>query len=76
MLDCLCSIQLCIAEFFFQSKIIIERITNTVKACVENGFDSIRDTLDYDFGLKKEFCYAKLNAAQAIKHIAKFISGI
>lgn len=40
------------------------------------SFDSIRDTLDYDFGLEKEFSYAKLNAAQAIKHIAKFISGI
>lgn len=40
------------------------------------GFDSIRDTLDYDFGQEKAFSYAKLNAAQAIKHIAKFISGI
>ena len=40
------------------------------------GFDSIRDTLDYDFGQEKVFSYAKLNVAQAIKHIANFISGI
>ena len=38
--------------------------------------DSIRDTLDYDFGLEKEFSYEGLSADEAIKHIAKFTSGI
>ena len=40
------------------------------------AFDSIRDTLDYDFGQEKAFSYSELDSAQAIKHIAKFISGI
>lgn len=40
------------------------------------SFDSIRDTLDYDFNQEKEFSYAGLDATQAIKHIAMFISGI
>lgn len=55
----------------------------TKKEWVLNGntvfyasFDSIRDTLDYDFNQEKEFSYAGLDAPQAIKHIAKFISGI
>ena len=38
--------------------------------------DSIRDTLDYDFGQEKEFSYEGLSADEAIKHIAKFTSGI
>ena len=38
--------------------------------------DSIRETLDYDFGQEKDFSYAGLDASQSIKHIAKFISGI
>ena len=55
----------------------------TKKEWVLNGksvfyaaFDSIRETLDYDFGQEKAFSYSELDAAQAIKHIAKFISGI
>lgn len=40
------------------------------------AYDSIRDTLDYDFNQEKEFSYERLDAAQAIKHIAKFISDI
>lgn len=55
----------------------------TKKEWVLNGntvfyasFDSIRDTLDYDFNQEKEFSYAGLDATQAIKHIAMFISGI
>lgn len=55
----------------------------TKKEWVLNGntvfyasFDSIRDTLDYDFNQEKEFSYAGLDAIQAIKHIAMFISGI
>ena len=38
--------------------------------------DSIRDTLDYDFGQEKQFSYAGLSAGDAVKHIAKFTSGI
>ena len=55
----------------------------TKKEWVLNGntvfyasFDSIRETLDYDFKQEKEFSYAGLDATQAIKHIATFISGI
>lgn len=55
----------------------------TKKEWVLNGntvfyasFDSIRDTLDYDFNQEKEFSYAGLDAIQSIKHIAMFISGI
>ena len=55
----------------------------TKKEWVLNGksvfyaaFDSIRETLDYDFSQEKTFSYADLDATQAIKHIAKFISGI
>lgn len=55
----------------------------TKKEWVLNGntvfyasFDSIRDTLEYDFNQEKEFSYAGLDAIQAIKHIAMFISGI
>lgn len=55
----------------------------TKKEWVLNGntvfyasFDSIRDTLKYDFNQEKEFSYAGLDATQAIKHIAMFISGI
>lgn len=38
--------------------------------------DSIRDTLDYDFGQEKEFSYEGLSAGDAVRHIAKFTSGI
>lgn len=55
----------------------------TKKEWVLNGntvfyaaYDSIRNTLDYDFNQEKEFSYERLDAAQAIKHIAKFISDI
>lgn len=37
---------------------------------------SIKATLDYDFGQEKEFSYEGLSAAEAVKHIAKFTSGI
>lgn len=36
----------------------------------------IRQTLDYDFRQEKEFSYANLNTADAIKHLVGFISGI
>lgn len=38
--------------------------------------DSIKATLDYDFGQEKEFSYEGLSAEDAVKHIAKFTSGI
>lgn len=36
----------------------------------------IRQTLEYDFRQEKEFSYADLSIADAIKHLANFISGI
>ena len=35
--------------------------------------DSIRDTLDYDFGREKNFSYEGLSADDAVKHIAKLM---
>ena len=40
------------------------------------SYDSIKDTLDYDFGQEKAFSYEGLAPAQAITHIAKFTAGI
>lgn len=40
------------------------------------SYDSIRETLDYDFGQEKYFSYAGLDAVQSIRHITRFISGI
>jgi len=40
------------------------------------GANSIRATLDYDFGLEKEFQYKGLTKEQISKHIAKFVSGL
>ncbi len=38
--------------------------------------ESIRETLSYDFMQEKNFNYQDLNIDEAIKHIAKFVSGI
>ncbi|MBO4915390.1 MAG: Fic family protein [Oscillospiraceae bacterium] len=55
----------------------------TKKEWVLNGatvlyaaYDSIRDTLDYDFSQEKQFSYDKLTATEATRHIAAFASGI
>jgi len=40
------------------------------------SFDSINDTLDYDFNIEKEFSYEGLSANEAVKHISKFTAGI
>jgi len=55
----------------------------TKKEWVLNGatvlyaaYDSIRDTLDYDFAQEKQFSYEKLSASEAIRHIAAFASGV
>ncbi len=38
--------------------------------------DSIRATLDYDFGQEKNFSYEGLSVGDALKHVVKFTSGI
>ena len=38
--------------------------------------NNIRETLDYDFEQEKKFDYKTLNIDEAIRHIARFISGI
>jgi len=55
----------------------------TKKEWVLNGdtviyasFDSIRETLDYDFDQEKNFEYDELSTAEIVRHIAKFASGI
>lgn len=40
------------------------------------AYDSIRDTLDYDFLQEKDFSYEGLSIEKSIRHIAKFTSGI
>lgn len=41
-----------------------------------SAYDSIKDTLDYDFGQEKKFSFEGLSAEEAIKHISGFTSGI
>ena len=36
----------------------------------------LRETLEYDFEQERKFSYQDLSAADAVKHIAKFISGL
>lgn len=55
----------------------------TKKEWVLNGdtvyyasYDSIKETLDYDFMQEKEFSYEELSAMETIKHFAKFTAGI
>ena len=55
----------------------------TKKEWVLNGdtvtyasFDSINATLDYDFGVEKEFDYSGISVKDSVKHIAKFASDI
>lgn len=40
------------------------------------SYDSIRDTLDYDFAQEKNFSYEGLSLKEAVCHISKFTSGI
>ena len=40
------------------------------------SFDSINDTLDYDFGIEKDYSYEGLSASESVKHIAKFTAGV
>ena len=39
-------------------------------------FNSIKDTLDYDFGVEKQFSYEGLSVELSVKHLAKFTSNI
>ena len=39
-------------------------------------YNSIRDTLDYDFKTEKEFSYEGLSVEASVKHLAKFASDI
>lgn len=55
----------------------------TKKEWVLNGdtviyasWDSIRDTIEYDFQTEKKFSYEGLSLAEAIRHLAKFTSDI
>ena len=40
------------------------------------SFDSIKDTLDYDFEQEKKFLYKGVTIEEAVTHIARFTSGI
>ena len=40
------------------------------------AWNSIKDTLDYDFATEKEFSYAGLSMDDRVKHLAKFASDI
>lgn len=43
---------------------------------IYSSWESIRDTLDYDFSQEKQFSYETLSVDGAIRHMAKFASGI
>lgn len=40
------------------------------------AWDSIKDTLDYDFAMEKQFSYEGLSMEESVKHLAKFASDI
>jgi len=40
------------------------------------SWNSIRETLDYDFGMEKQFSYKGLSLTETVKHLAKFASDI
>lgn len=40
------------------------------------SFDSIKDTLNYDFAQEKDFSYEGLSLEESVHHISKFTSGI
>ena len=40
------------------------------------SYDSIRDTLAYDFAQEKEFSYEGLSLSESVHHISKFTAGI
>ena len=61
----------------------IRQYNITKKEWVLNGdtviyadFNSIRDTLDYDFATEKQFSYEGLSVEASVRHLAKFASDI
>ena len=40
------------------------------------SWESIRETLDYDFAQEKQFSYDSLSVTESIRHMARFTSGI
>ena len=40
------------------------------------SWESIRDTLDYDFSTEKQFSYEGVSLSETIRHLAKFTSDI
>ena len=61
----------------------IRQYNITKKEWVLNGdtviyadWNSIKDTLDYDFAAEKQFSYESLSVEAAVKHLAKFASDI
>ena len=61
----------------------IRQYNITKKEWVLNGdtviyadWNSIKETLDYDFATEKQFSYEGLSVEAAVKHLAKFASGI
>ena len=61
----------------------IRQYNITKKEWVLNGdtviyadFNSIRDTLDYDFATEKQFSYEGLSVEASVKHLVKFVSDI
>ena len=43
---------------------------------IYSSWNSIKETLDYDFSIEKQFSYKGLPMAEAVKHLAKFTSDI
>ncbi|MBQ0097674.1 MAG: Fic family protein [Oscillospiraceae bacterium] len=61
----------------------IRQYNITKKEWVLNGdtviyadYNSIRDTLDYDFSVEKQFSYDDMTVEESVKHLAKFASDI
>ncbi len=52
-----------------------ERILNG-ETVIYADFNSIKDTLDYDFAIEKNFSYEGLSVEASVKHLAKFASDI
>ncbi len=40
------------------------------------AWNSIKDTLDYDFATEKQYSYEGLSVERCVKHLAKFASDI
>lgn len=40
------------------------------------AWNSIKETLDYDFATEKQFSYEGLSSAEVVRHLAKFASDI